>query len=174
MPTGKPPINQHGEQTHMAFTAALVRLDRKIPLSRFVDLGHTSGLGHEIVNTGTEMLAGYGLGRLHGHYREKAEVKGMPANLLTGIVAKGAAVVGSIMTKGQGFFGMSTLSAVGSAGFTTWAFTHGVKHGTDTAPTKVHGLHGRSVVGAIPPAPSPGVFVDPLNADELINLASQR
>lgn len=170
----------------MGFSAALAKLDRKIPGSKYVKVDHGTGFVHQLYDGVLAYGAGRAFGEIHGRYRDKAEPYGVPVNLGVGILAKVAVVAGAIATRGAGFFGMSTLNTIGTVGIGTYGFANGVKHGFDKSGRKAivldkgqpvpAGLATTQILG-IPPAPSPGAFLDPLNTmsrDELADLAAYR
>ena len=157
------------------FTSALQRYRRAD--MHHIDAHPVRGIFAEGVHTAEELGAGYVLGQIHGRYREKAEIRGVPITAAVGFGAKAAALLGSWL----GFGGMSHLNAIGSAGLTTWLFSKGVSHGTEAAGRKVYVLDKGAAVPAGLPAPTtvlddlppaaPGSF---LNRAQLLHLARQR
>ncbi len=147
----------------MSVSAALSRAYTK---SKSLDLNPSRGLVAEAVDTGVGMGASFLFGELHGRYREQAEFKGMPLNLLVGVLGKGAAVALEMYT---GVPGGHHLNTVANAGLFSYAFARGVAHGTESAGHTTLVRPASSVLGAIPAAPR-GTF---LSADEVAHFSTR-
>lgn len=136
----------------------------KMKSAKHVHIHSGPGLGAEIVGTGVYVAASEIFGYVHGRYRDKAEVMGVPANLLVGVLGKLSAIAlyaqgGKLRNKAH------YLNNIANAGIGSYVFADGVARGTRAAGRKIYvlesggtppslgrGLTQTDVVGEIPQA----------------------
>ena len=145
---------------------------------KHVDLRHKSGLLHHGVETAEYIGASYALGRIHGHYRDRAKLKNIPLNLLVGVGGKFLAVVGDAF----GLPATHHLNTVANAGLGSYFHALGVAHGTQSSGRKVYVLPPGAPAPAGLPAGTETVLGDLgkaprgryLSRDEINELARMR
>ena len=112
--------------------------------------------------------ASYGFGYAKTRWHNKAQVMGVPVDILAGVVLKGAALAGMFMGKAEGL--VPHLDTLGNAGIGAFLHTYGAAHGaaasgmrrllipaSDVQKAKA-ALPNATVLGEIPKAP-PGDFL---------------
>lgn len=141
-------------------------------------LGKQRNLTDVLIGKGELYAAAAGFGYIKGAYREKAMVKGLPVDLIAGLVATALAVGSEVYSHGRG---MSThLNAVADAGLMSYFNSIGTAYGAKQSGRQVYVLRagakapvsipGLDMVGALPQAVG-GVY---LSADEIAAFSAQR
>lgn len=160
-----------------AFTRALSNFNHGVgfaaPVAKYTTPGTAVGsVVHGLESYGAGRLFGY----VHGMYREKASLWGVPANLLAGIGLKVAAIGAALVTDrlsptAREPWWASHLETIGNAGIAAFGFAQGVADGTKSSGRKIIILPKGAaaptlpagsvtdVVGEIPPA-APGRYLD--------------
>lgn len=141
-------------------------LSRAYSKTHSLDLSHKPGLVNELLDTGVGVGASYVLGRVHGS--GKAEVAGVPVNLLVGLLGKGALVASHVFAPGMSKAMGHHLNTVANAGLYSYFFARGVSAGASG--TRMLGSASDVVLGAIPPARE-GTFLSP---EEIAHFAAKR
>lgn len=146
-------------------------------LSRLKSRGFVPKVMHQAIEIGTFAAASYGFGYVQSRYREKAAIKGVPADLATGVALKIIGLGCDILGKGKSL--QPHMNNVANAGIAAYFHTMGsgkgakasgitrllVQSGDVDKVKKV--LPNATVMGAISPAPH-GDF---LSAKDLASLA---
>jgi len=112
--------------------------------------------------------ASYLFGYLQNRLGERASVMGVPADLLAGVVLKGAALAGDLMGASGGLSALA--NNVGNAGIGAFFHTLGAGHGSKSAGLKrvlVHESDVPKVKAAIPTATILGAIGKPPHGDFL-------
>jgi hypothetical protein len=138
------------------------------------------GLGGYAVDKAERYAAAAGFGFIKGYYREQAAIKGVPADLLAGILLTGGAAALEMFGKGRS--GLAPhLNAVGDAGLMSYLGSMGAAMGAKKSGRQVYVLNagaakpaalpaGMTAVGHLPQAVS-GAY---LSADEIARFSASR
>jgi hypothetical protein len=138
------------------------------------------GLSGYVVDKGERYAAAAGFGFIKGYYRERAAIKGVPADLLAGAGLTLAAAALEMFGKGRS--GLAPhLNAVGDAGMMSYLGSMGAAMGAKRSGRQVYVLNagaakpaalpaGMTAVGALPQAVS-GAY---LSADEIARFSASR
>jgi len=124
--------------------------------------------------------AAYGFGFLKGYYRERASFRGVPADLIAGIVGVAGSAVLEVMSNGRSKLAPH-ISAVGDAGMMSYLGSMGAAMGAKKSGRQVYVLNagaakpaalpaGLTAVGALPQAVG-GAY---LSADEIARFSASR
>ncbi len=156
------------EEHSMSVTSFIVKVG--------ASTGHVAGRPSAIGGI-VDMAERYGgqaaFGFIHGMYKEKAEIKGIPVDILAGILLKGSAIALDMYGHGRSK-AAPHLNALGDAGIGSFFHSLGTGLGHhmsgDQAPAQAAlpaAKKPATISGAIPPAP----VGDFLNTQNLADLA---
>ena len=142
-------------------------LDRVSQRAPYLDVSHGLGLKSHLVETGEYLGFSYLAGRVNTQYGERAEWRGHDLTYIAGLAGKVAAVAADIFGFGDGWSHHANTASNALLG------AHFVAKGAEdgiAAAKKSGQLAGKSTpamekvkgtaLGAIPPAPQPGRFLD--------------
>jgi hypothetical protein len=138
------------------------------------------GFSGYAVDKAERYAAAAGFGFVKGYYRERAAVRGVPADLLAGAGLIGAAMVLEVFSKGRSALAPH-LNAVGDAGMMSYLGSMGAAMGAKKSGRQVYVLNagaakpaalpaGLTAVGALPQAVG-GAF---LSADQIARFSAAR
>jgi len=139
-----------------------------------------NGFSGYAVDKAERYAAAAGFGFIKGYYRERAAIKGVPADLLAGAGLVGAAMILEVFAKGRSNLAPH-LNAVGDAGMMSYLGSMGAAMGAKRSGRQVYVLNagaakpaalpaGMTAVGALPQAVS-GAY---LSADEIARFSASR
>ncbi len=144
-------------------------LDRLSQSAPHLDVRHDGGLTSHLVETGEYLGVSYLAGRVNTQYGDKAKWRGHDLTYVGGIVGKGLAVAADVFGFGDGWSHHVNTASMALLG------AHFVAKGAEdgmAAASGVPALAGKAAapamaapkkttaLGAIPPAPIPGKFLD--------------
>lgn len=145
-------------------------LDRLTQGAPHLDVRHDGGLTSHLVETGEYLGVSYFAGRVNTQYGEKAKWRGHDLTFVGGLLGKAAVVAADVFGFGDGWsHHVNTASmALLGAHLVAKGAEDGMAAASATPKTAslpaakapAQKLTGTTALGAIPPAPQPGKFLD--------------
>lgn len=130
-----------------------------------LDVRHDHGLASHAIETGEYLGFSYLAGRVNTQYGERAKWRGHDITYVAGIVGKIAAVAGDVMGFGDGWshHANTAANALLGAHFVAKGAEDGLAAASPPAQKALPAAPAAkktTALGAIPPAPQPGKYLD--------------